>query len=72
MPLQVVVVTTKPEQNEAEYGVRDTATGQWVRHGIKIPVAVESLAPADQAKLAGARAVITTLATTHAQAEGLI
>lgn len=72
MAKEIVVVTTKPAANSAEYGVRDTGTGAWDVHGVVIPVAIESLSPGDQAKLADARAVMLALATADATAKGLI
>ncbi len=70
MSQKVIVVTTKPEANQAEYAVKDTATGEYVAHGILIPVPLESLSPEQQAALGAARAVMGSLALVHAQANG--
>ncbi len=72
MPNEVVVVTTKPAENQAEYAIRDTVTGEFVRHGVLIPVSIGSLPPTDQAKLAAARDVMLQVATEHAESQGYI
>jgi citrate lyase beta subunit len=72
MPKEVVVVTTKPDLGEAEYGVRDTETGQWLIHGVQIPVAVASLTAPQQATIAGARAIMLAAATVDAVAKGYV
>lgn len=72
MSKEVVVVTTKPDAGEAEYGIRDTETGQWLRHGIVIPVAVESLTAPQQATISGARSIMQAAATADAIAKGYL
>lgn len=72
MNLEVVVVTTKPDANQAEYGVRNTDTGEWAIHGVLIPVDLGALSPEQQATIAGARAIMTAAATAHAVAAGHI
>lgn len=72
MAKEVVVCTTKPDLGSAEYGIRDTETGAWERHGVAIPVAVQSLTPEQQAVIAGARAIMQAAATADAVAQGFI
>lgn len=70
--VEVWVDTTKPRENQAEYSIREVGTGVPVRHGILIPVAIESLSPEDQATLARARSILTAFATAHAVSQGYI
>jgi hypothetical protein len=66
----VVVVTTKPALNEAEYAIVED--GQILRHGERIDIDIAALPPADQQKLADARGVLLGLAQADAAARGLI
>lgn len=67
----VVVVTTKPELNEAEYGVRDDQ-GNWLIHGVQIAVDFGALSDADKSALAVARSVLLRLAQEDASTKGLV
>lgn len=68
---KVVVVTTKPGLNEAEYGIQNP-DGSFAIHGERIGIDISSLSEADQSSLADARAVLFRLATEDAKAKNLI
>lgn len=68
---EVVVVTTKPGLNEAEYAVR-RPDGSFAVHGVRIDIDIASLPAADQQKLADARGVLLGLAQADAAQRGLI
>lgn len=72
MKLEVVVTTTKPDLGSAEYGLRNTETGEWVRHGVQIPVDISALTKAQQAVISGARTIMQGAATAHAVSQGFI
>jgi hypothetical protein len=67
----VVVVTTKPSLNEAEYAVQNP-DGSYLIHGVRIDMDLGSLSPEDQAALGGARAVLQRLAQEDAIARGFV
>lgn len=67
---EVIVVTTKPGLNEAEYAIVED--GQILRHGERIEIDLSALSSADQAALAGARAVLARLAQEDAVSKGLV
>lgn len=77
---KVVVVTTKPGLNEAEYGIQNpdgsfAIHGELIGidiHGERIGIDISSLSEADQSSLADARAVLLRLATEDAKAKNLI
>lgn len=68
---QVVVVTTKPGLNEAEYAVQNP-DGSFAVHGVRIDLDFGALSAEDQSALAGARAVLLRLAQEDAVARGFV
>lgn len=70
MSRQVVVVTTKPDQNQAEYAIHED--GQIIRHGEVLSFTMEDLSPEQLAALGAARGVLQTLAEADAVIKGLI
>lgn len=70
MAKQVVVVTTKPDVNQAEYAVVED--GVVLRHGEVLGFALEELSGEQLAKLAAARGVLQELAEGDAALKGLL
>jgi hypothetical protein len=67
---EVVLVTTKPNENTAEYGIREN--GQWLVHGIQVAVNYDGLSPEHKATVDAARTLLQALATADATAKGLL
>ncbi|HYE32529.1 MAG TPA: hypothetical protein VEH27_13950 [Methylomirabilota bacterium] len=68
--MDIVVVTTKPDTNEFEYGGRNP-DGSWAFHGEKAQVQLADLTPGEQQTIGAARAILLAKATADAQAKGL-
>lgn len=69
MSKQVVVVTTKPDQNQAEYAIVED--GQILRHGEVLGFTLEDLSHEQLSALAAARNVLQALAEADAAIKGL-
>lgn len=67
----VVVVTTKPSIDQAEYGIQNE-DGSFAVHGVLIPVDAEKLSDEEKSAISDARAVLLRLATEDAKAKNLI
>jgi len=70
MSKQVVVVTTKPDQNQAEYAIVEE--GQTIRHGEVLSFTLDDLSQEQLAALGAARGVLQTLAEADAANKGLV
>lgn len=71
MPKEIIITATKPASSSLEYGIRDTVTKAWLRHGELVTVDVAGLTAPQQATILGSRNIIASAAASQQDALGL-
>lgn len=70
MAKQIIVTATKPADSVIEYGVKDSVTGEWLRHGETLTVNVAALTVPQQTAVLGSRNILTAAAAAQSESLG--
>lgn len=65
MSKHVIVTATKPQASVVEYGIRDSVSGSWLRHGITVTIDVPSLTTQQRNDVIASRSILAAAAAAQ-------